>query len=142
MTSTVYISSRDDLKEEIKLQIRDDIKDNFDFGYIQGSNLISVRSSQDISEIWNCINKGKEVTLWCDGLNDSTSSKPRKGKHIEVDLDEYSDDDSTRTMQKKSKKEQQEEKLEEIVTELKGKHGKNYTTMQYRIWGEMVGTPV
>ena len=57
-----------------------------------------------------------------------------------MDLDEYSDDDSTRTVQKKSKKEQQEEKLEEIVTELKGKHGKNYTTMQYRIWGEMVGS--
>ena len=32
-----------------------------------------------------------------------------------------------------------EEKIEETIWSLKEKHGKDYTVMQYHIWGEMVG---
>lgn len=129
------IKSRDDLKDEIRVQLSDEIKDDFDVGYIQGCNLISVRTSQDVAEIWN----GREVTLWCDGLKISKSSKSLKRKHNELDSDEYSDEETDKKAPKKSKKAKKEEKVEEIVTELKKKHGKDYSPMQYRIWGEMVG---
>ena len=37
------ITSRDDLKAEIRVQLCDDVKNDFDVGYVQGSNFISIR---------------------------------------------------------------------------------------------------
>ena len=66
----------------------DDIRHDFDVGYIQGSNLISIRSSHDVSEIWKSTRKGGEVNLWCDGLLGCKSSKPRKKrKDNEIESD-------------------------------------------------------
>lgn len=91
------ILSRDDLKEEIRVQLRDDIKEDFDVGYIQGCNLISVRSSQDVAEIWNA----REVTLWCDGLKISKSSKSLKRKCNELDS---SDEEIDKAQKKRVKR--------------------------------------
>ena len=136
---TASIKSCDDLKEEIRIQFSDDIRRNFDVGYVQGSNLISVRSSHDVCEVWNSKRKGYELTLWCDGLKEGTSCKSRKRKHNEVESDYSSDEEKHQKKRKKSKREEREEKVEESVTLLKEKHGKNFTAMQYRIWGEMIG---
>ena len=135
---TASIKTCDDLKEEIRIQLTDDVKKDFDVGFVQGSNLISVRSSRDMAEVWGLAAKG-QVTIWCDGL--TASHKSRKRKRTEIESDNSSDEDFDKKSQKKvkkSRKEEREERVEESVAFLKEKHGMNFSAMQYRIWGEMV----
>lgn len=37
-------------------------------GYIDGSNAVTMRITEDVTEIWINILKGQKVTLWCDRL--------------------------------------------------------------------------
>lgn len=51
----------------------------FDVGFVHtGNTIVSIRNSQDLTDIWSDIIKGKNHILWCDGLND--------GKKREVTL--------------------------------------------------------
>ena len=135
------ITSCDQLKKEIKFQLSDDIKREFDVGFVQGTNLISIRNSHDVSEVWSCASNGS-VTLWCDGLKQSNSKKSRKRKADDSETDDWSGEDVPK-MPKKTKRQAAKAKVEEMVEEavcsLKEKHGKDYTAMQYRMWGEMIG---
>ena len=76
----------------------------------------------------------KQGILWCDGLVDTGSranKSGRKGKHMS---DEDSDDEPSVTQPKKKKKKvDNEAKVQEIVDDLKLKHGTQYTVMQLRI---------
>ena len=49
-----------------------DTESSFDIGYIQGSHLITIKSVEDLLEVWANIKKGTNVILWCDGLKKST----------------------------------------------------------------------
>jgi hypothetical protein len=41
----------------------------FDVGYIQGNSAVSIRCNEDLAEIWDQLQKGKNnIVLWCDGL--------------------------------------------------------------------------
>ena len=62
------VSTRDQLKQVIKTQLADDVIGDFDVGYYQASTVVSIRSPQDVMEIWNDVRKGVNVILWCDGL--------------------------------------------------------------------------
>lgn len=54
-----------------------------DVGYLQGTTVLRIRSTEDLAELWSLLKKPqKNTTLWCDGL--STGSHKRK----------HSDDDS------------------------------------------------
>ena len=68
----------EDLKEEIRAQLEGDVKHEFDVGYLEGSTQISIRTSHDLSEIWNNVCQGKKVVLWCDGLRELDSSSRRE----------------------------------------------------------------
>ena len=145
---TAAINSCKQLKQEIRAQLHEDIVKDFDVGYIQGSTPVCIRSSNDLMDIWDEVNEGKKIVLWCDGLKTATTApKPstsRKRKAcIESGDDSDSSDDAASVDCKKSKtkrksaQEIREEGVEETVSTLKDKHGKTYTQMQYRIWGEM-----
>ena len=68
---------------------------DFDLGYLEGSTQVSVRTSNNLSEMWNDFSQGKKVILWCDGLKEQEKrmsefdeysahpSKKRKSKHVE-----------------------------------------------------------
>ena len=66
----MWITSRDDLKNEIRTQIQGDIVlSEFDVGFFSASGiLISIRNPVDLADIWADIKKGNKVVLWCDGL--------------------------------------------------------------------------
>ncbi len=145
---TAAISSCKQLKQEIRAQLHEDIVRDFVVGYIQGSTPVSIRTSNDLMDIWDEVSKGEKVLLWCDGLKMvTTTPKPtpsRKRKaHVESDDDLDSSDDGASVDNTKSKKkkksaqETREERVEETVCTLKDTHGKSYTQMQYRIWAEM-----
>ena len=137
------VITRDQLKQLIKLQLDDDVTDEFDVGYYQATTVVTIRSPQDVMEVWNDVKKGVKVILWCDGLKESnpTTSKSRKRSKKKIDSDSDSDEDAvvvTSGRTAKKKKSDKDEQLEKIVTELKDLHEQQYTPMQYRIWGEMI----
>ena len=137
------VSTCDQLKHVILTQLTDDIiiRGDFDVGYYQASTIVSIRSPQDVREIWNDVKRGVKHVLWCDGLKESNTvpSKTRKRSKKKKDSESDSDEDVVETVTNKKKKQScKDEKLEEVVTDLKELHGQQYIPMQYRIWGEMI----
>lgn len=129
---TAAIASCKDLKKLIKDSLRDDINSkDFDVGYMQGSNVIRVRTKEDLSEMWAEVKK--QGTLWCDGLLDTGNNaikSGRKGRHVS---DEDSDDEPSRTVSRRKKKKDNEVKVQEIVDSLKSKYESQFTIMQLHI---------
>ena len=130
------VTSVDELRDVIKSQLRNEVTHSyiFDVGYLQGSNVVSIRNSEDISEIWaNIIKKGASITLWCDGMKKPSNNKrPRPG-------DDSSEDEMWPAAKKRNKDEEKYEKIESMIKKLKVKHGDDtYLPMQYRIWAEMI----
>ena len=83
------VCTRDQLKQVISTQLAGDIAGDFDVGYYQNSIVVSIRSPQDIQEIWNDIRKGSSVVLWCDGLSErAVVTKAKKRVSWDVDSDE------------------------------------------------------
>ena len=142
------IASRDNLKEEIRGQLRGDIvSSDFDVGYMCENSVISIRNPDDLAEIWSDITERKnKVVLWCDGLKiedssgGATSSRRRQATGSESDEEE--DGAQAKSQKKKKKKsaaqEDREEKVQTTMEQLKEKHGTLYTPMQLRIWSESI----
>lgn len=129
------VSTCDKLKELIKLQLCDDVTKHFDVGYYQGSTVVSIRSQQDLKEVWvECI-KGTKIVLWCDGLRVCEKSGSRKRKRVESDDSES--DGCQPTCESKKKASVNQEKLDEAMATLQKNYGNQYNQMQYRIWSEM-----
>ena len=122
-----------DLKMLIKDQLRDDLRKTFDVGYVQGTNVITIRSMEDMDEMWLELKKPRSTsTLWCDGLIDSTPQKKSRRRRL---LSDDSDDDLPPTKKKKMDK---QEEVQKIVDSLKSNHGTRYTALQLRIWAELI----
>ena len=116
---------------------------DFEMGFYRNNKRVWVRSAADFNDyIKKSIRSSDNVTLWCMGV----SEKRRRGKHRRDYSDsnsEYDSDDTRQRSQSKSKrkKTKHEEKLErvdELVDELKLKHGTTYTNIQYRVWAETI----
>ena len=103
------IHSVNDLKALIKENFEEDIRRNFDVGYVQGNSVIRVRSKEDLFEMQTEVKKSKG-SLWCDGLAIEKKSTSRKRLFP-------SDNESDEEPPRKSKKKHQEkdEKVQEIV---------------------------
>ena len=84
---------------------------------------------------WCDIRKCKNTCLWCDGLIETNKKSKRKRKHV-ISEDEDSGED--RPKSKKKHQDSNDEKVQEIVDELKTKHGSKYSFMQIRIWAELI----
>ena len=60
-------------------------------GYYQSSTVVSIRSYQDLAEVWNDLKAGKKVMLWCDGLKGEEGGKTKKRKQNDLDSDTKGD---------------------------------------------------
>ena len=109
----IAITSSDCLKKTIRAQLKQEIvpdTHDFDVGYVQGTNVISIRSSEDIQEVWSELKSSSKLILWCDGLKD----KPQKRE-----LNCESDDESRTIIKKrKTKSLEKEDRVQEIVDNL------------------------
>ena len=139
------IVSSKDLMEVIRAQLSDDmIEDAFDVGFIKNTNTaVSIRSKQDLAEIWDQLQKGKNIVLWCDGMTLAKETKENRKRPVPVFSDDEDDDDLFEKKKKKRKKKREDsataDKVEEVIQKLKAKHGNTaYTQMQFRIWSEMI----
>ena len=84
------------------------------------------------------VQKGDNILLWCDGLRkepEKKNTRKRKAKSSVIDSSGSDDEDSP----SKHKKEDRDDKVQRRIEELKEKHGQStYTSMQYRIWAELL----
>lgn len=130
------VVSVENLKTIIRTQLQGEISQSskFDIGYLQGSNVVSIRSEEDLLEIWENFRKGANITLWCDCLQKSGHKRARNE-------DESSEDEVEvgKAVKKRKRDEEKDDKVEATIKQLKINNGDNsYTPMQYRVWAEMV----
>ena len=128
------IASCNNIKSLIRMQLIDDItEDDFDIGHLQGSTVVNIRSKADLDKIWELLRKRSNLTLWCDVISHVVQQNSSRKK---VSVDE---DDEVQVSKGKKKKDDvsKEEKLYEAMHTLQAKHGKDFTSMRYRIWTEM-----
>ena len=129
-TSTVSTCSL--LKALIRKQVGGEIiKDDFDVGYLQGNNVITMRNKEDIMELWSNLIRGSNTVIWCDGLLVQQS----KGNRKRPSVDSESDDEEHPI--KKTKKDERDSAVKKYIEDLNAAHKEKYTPMQYRIWAEM-----
>lgn len=100
----------------------------FPIGYMRGSLKISIRTPADISDVWLRASKGESVVLWCEGT----------GYHAGNDSDDETPSKRHKKRRKASVLEEKNERIEDIVQSLRKKHDGRYTSIQYRLWAEMI----
>lgn len=136
----VCVSKVEDLKSLIKAQLSDDLVDRFDVGYVLNNKVVSLRSKEDIRDLMGSVQKGDNILLWCDGLRkepEKKNARKRKAKSSILIDSSGSDDEDSPSL--KRKKEDRDDKVQRRIEELKEKHGQStYTSMQYRIWAELL----
>ena len=102
---------------------------------MKGSTKVSIRTPADVADIWTHLNRGDQTVLWYEGVRHKTSHSA-----------EFSDGESDEETSKKRKRSKKRKlsALDKKTTELKTvctlreKHGDHYTTIQCRLWAEMV----
>ena len=124
------VTSCKDLVSIIKSQLQHDVIKDFDVGFVENSSSVSIRSNEDLRDVWDQIKRGKNTMLWCDGM------APMNKRRIDAESDE---EHNSRRSKKKKQDDTREDRVEEMVKTLKAKHGNSaYTQMQYRAWAEMI----
>ena len=112
----------------------------YDVGFIDGSAAVTMRTTEDVTEVWINILKGQKVTLWCDGLKSKDATNAKCSSYQGGNNDGNSFTLEKGRSQKKRKVDDNEEhqsKVDEVFQDLKKNHGESYTRMQLRIWSEM-----
>ena len=135
------IKSCVDLKAVIKRRLSSDITgEEYDVGYVQGSNVVRVRTAEDLDELWALLRKPQSnVAIWCDGLSreadlcvTTTATATTGGRKRKKQTDTMSSEITSK------KHVDTHERVQALVDQLKEKHDTKYTPMQYRIWGELI----
>lgn len=126
------INTCDKLKELIKSQLCNDVVREFYIGYYHGSTVVSIRTAEDLNEIWQEVKKGTKVILWCDSLRQTDKSGSKKRRH-----DSDSDEKAHPSKKISPAAKERENEVEEIINNLAETHSRKFTQMQYRIWAEM-----
>ena len=136
----ISVNTQEKLKLLIRTQLQKDVSGDFDVGFLQGSTVVNIRSSEDLDEVWNDIRKGRTIVLWCDGLKEMTSKARKRKQQADDSEDDFDEDaDIGKTSCKKRKvSEVCERKVDETLEKLREKHGNSFTQMEYRIWSEMI----
>ena len=53
----------EELKDLIKKHLIKDITDDFDVRYFEGSNILRIRSEEDLSEVWTKVQSNSKIIL-------------------------------------------------------------------------------
>ena len=121
---------------------------DFELGYYVGNKRVWIKTQEDIHDVIHLLRTkdNHSVTLWCMGQSTSvpaTGSKHQRNNTVLTISDTDSDEEKPMTTKskKRKKKTRQEEKLDRIddlIDDLKLKHGTKYNAVQYRMWAETI----
>lgn len=59
----ISVNTQEKLKLLIRVQLQKDVSGDFDVGFLQGSTVVNIRSSEDLDEVWNDITKGRTIVF-------------------------------------------------------------------------------
>ena len=77
-------------------------------GVVQGNSVVSIRSKEDMMDVWKDIRKGTKVVLWCDGLR----AAKRKRQTPQMDEEDSDEEGGICIKPKRAKKmEEREDKV-------------------------------
>ena len=131
------ITSLDSMRKNIYSQFGKKFIDNsadFDVGYFEGTKRIWIRTNEDLNKLLQSI-RTKSITLWCTG-------RKRGDKRGRVTSGSSSDSEEDfhrkRKKKKKGAQEERNDRVDELVDELRDKHGESFSNLQYRVWAETV----
>ena len=130
------VSTPTDLRKELYKQFGAGLIScalDFSVGYIKGNSKVTIRSAADVDDVWNMVtSKAEAITLWCDRV------VQREEDSSENESD-HEDDVRPKPKKKKlSALEKKNERVENLVEKLRKKHNGKYTTLQLRLWAEVV----
>lgn len=131
-----YIDTPAKLKAVICSQCKTNDHDlnpeKLEVGYFRHSTKLWINNRLDIDDVWNGVEKGAKITLWC--LD--TSREPQKRKR-----DEQEDENVTPPKKKNpppGSTEEKRAKIRESEMKLQEMHKEKYTPFQYKLWAEML----
>ena len=85
--------------------------------------------------MWAELKLKNNVSMWCDGLVSSKKSSRKKRK---LSMSDDESDDEPLLPKPRKKRASIEERVLELIDKLQKIHGSKFTTMQVRIWAELV----
>ena len=112
-----------------------------DIGYFDGSTKMWLRSDKDVDQLVQRIRKGSDTILWCDcARKKSHFSDDEEDRHDEMLQPKQSSSKRRRVVE--SDGGNKEAAIDTTISDLRKIHGQQYTSLQYRLWAEMldVGT--
>ena len=110
-----------------------------DIGYYNVNTKHWIHNRLDINDVWDKVESGSKVTLWCTCL-ESPSSSITVGKRPRRDAE--SDPDPGTKRKKVGTADSKKELVESYETQLTEKHSDKYTRFQYKLWAEMLASGV
>ena len=117
----------------------------FDIGYYQGNKRIWLRSPEDFAELIRLL-RSRGGTIWCDGLSQHdirTATQVKRSAPVESSESEVEEEVQVAKSRKKKKRSAFDERLEQVdnvVDELRDRHGTKFTSIQYRVWAETINS--
>ena len=99
----------------------------FSVGYMKGSMKVSIRIPADMSDVGQHVSRGENVIMWCEGVEHCDGSDSEEEIH-----------NRRKKRKKVSALEEKNKRIEEMVRNLRKKHNDRYTSIQYRLWSEMI----
>ena len=138
------LSRPEDVREVIADQLGEDIvssASHFEIGYFKGNKRVWVRNEKDTREIQRLLQSSSHsVTLWCMGKSEPITTTTKRSAACVQISDSDSDEDAKLPHKRKklSKYEQKLERVDQLVDDLKLKHGPTYNNIQYRVWAETI----
>ena len=65
----------------------EDVCDEFDIGYYQNNSVVTIRSTEDITELLASVRRAERSTLWCDGFKSCLKGSKHSRANEESDCD-------------------------------------------------------
>ena len=123
------------LKEVISVQCDGLNPENMEVGYFVHSKKLWINSRLDISDVWNSVDKGEKLTLWCLG---TTPRETLKRKCDDQASDDVGPPTKRHASQGPSSVEVRKAKAREYELKLLELHKDKWTSFQYKLWAEML----
>ena len=113
-----------------------------DIGYYLVNTKHWIHNRLDINDVWDKVESGSKVTLWCTCIESPSSSSTTTtvGKHPRRDAE--SDPDPSTKKKKVGTADSKKELAVSYEKQLAEKHSNKYTRFQYKLWAEMLASGV
>lgn len=133
------VSTPTELRKELYKQLGAELVSptlDFSVGYVKGNSKVTIHSPGDIDDVWNMLtsSKGEAVTLWCD----RAVKRDEESSENESEQEDYAVRPKSKKKKTLSALEKKNERVESLVEKLRKKHNGKFTTLQLRLWAEVV----